>query len=82
MLAAVRTKYGPIENLTVQEIEKPVPKEDQILVKVFATTVNRTDCAVLTGKPFIMRFFPDYLNLNYLCLALILLASSKQSEKM
>lgn len=57
MKAAVRTKYGPIEKLTVQEIEKPVPKEDQILVKVFATTVNRTDCAVLTGKPFIMRFF-------------------------
>ncbi len=57
MKAAVRTKYGPPEKLTVKEIAKPVPTDNQILVKVFATTVNRTDCAVLTGKPFIMRFF-------------------------
>ena len=32
------------------------PKEDEILVKVHATTVNRTDCANLQAKPFIMRF--------------------------
>jgi len=57
MLAAVRTKYGPPEKLSVLEIAKPVPADNQILVKVFATTVNRTDCAVLTGSPFIMRFF-------------------------
>jgi len=61
MLAAIRTKYGPLENLSVKEINKPVPSDDQILVKVFATTVNRTDCAVLTGSPFVIRFFTGLL---------------------
>jgi NADPH:quinone reductase-like Zn-dependent oxidoreductase len=35
----------------------PVPEHDELLVKVHATTVNRTDCGVRAGKPFIVRFF-------------------------
>ena len=57
MLATIRRKYTAPKNLKTEEIAKPVPSENEVLVKVQATTVNRTDCANLTGKPFIMRFF-------------------------
>jgi hypothetical protein len=57
MLAAVYTKYGPPDVLQLKEVEKPTPKEDEVLVRVYASTVNRTDCAMLRAKPFIMRFF-------------------------
>jgi NADPH:quinone reductase-like Zn-dependent oxidoreductase len=57
MKAAIRKQYAPPDNLKIENIEKPLPKDQEVLVKVYATTVNRTDCAVLTGKPFIMRFF-------------------------
>ena len=57
MKAAVRSKYGAPDVLSIQEVEKPTPKDDEVLVKIHATTVNRSDYHVLTGKPFIMRFF-------------------------
>ncbi len=57
MRAATRQRYGPPRSLKVREIAKPDVNADQILVRVRATTVNRTDIAVLTGKPFPMRFF-------------------------
>lgn len=55
MKAAVRRKYGPPNSITIEDIEKPIPNSDEVLVKVHNTTVNRTDCANLTAKPFIMR---------------------------
>lgn len=57
MKAAYRTTYGSPEVLWVTEVEIPVPKADEILVKVFAATVNRTDYHVLTGKPWFMHLF-------------------------
>jgi NADPH:quinone reductase-like Zn-dependent oxidoreductase len=57
MKTEFRTTYGSSEVLSVKEVEIPVPKENGILIRVFATTVNRSDCHVLTGKPFPMRFF-------------------------
>lgn len=57
MKAAVRSKYGPPEVLNIKEVEIPSPKDNEVLVKVYAATVNRTDCAILWGQPFIMRFF-------------------------
>ncbi len=57
MKASIYTEYGPPSVLEIREVEKPVPKENEILVRVHATTVNRTDCAMLRAKPFIMRFF-------------------------
>jgi len=57
MKAAVRSKYGSPEVLSINEVDTPTPKDSEVLVKVHATTVNRTDCHILTGMPFFMRFF-------------------------
>src|SRR5918996_5169809 len=57
MKAAVRTRYGPPDVVRVAEVDKPAPEDDAVLVKVHATTVNRTDCGVRAAKPFIYRFF-------------------------
>ncbi len=57
MKAAFRTKYGSSAVLSIQDIEKPIPKEGELLIRVYASTVNRSDCHILTGKPFFMRFF-------------------------
>jgi len=56
MKASIRRKYGSPNQIKIEDIEKPIPKDNELLIKVFATTVNRTDCANLTAKPFIMRF--------------------------
>ena len=57
MKAAVRSKYGLPGDLSIKKLDVPVPKDDEVLIKVHATTVNRSDCHVLSGKPFFMRFF-------------------------
>ncbi|KPK24675.1 MAG: NADPH:quinone oxidoreductase [Dehalococcoidia bacterium SG8_51_3] len=57
MKAIVCTKYGPPDVLQLKEVEKPVPKDNEVLIKVYATTVNRTDCATLRAKPFFARLF-------------------------
>ena len=56
MKAAIRRDYCSPSQLKIEQTEKPIPKDNELLVRVFATTVNRTDCANLTAKPFIMRF--------------------------
>jgi NADPH:quinone reductase-like Zn-dependent oxidoreductase len=54
--AVVYDRYGPPEVLRVAEVESPVPADDEVLVRVHATTVTRTDCHMRTAKPFIWRF--------------------------
>lgn len=56
MKAAIRTHYGSPDQIKIASLDIPAPKTDEVLVKIHATTVNRTDCANLTAKPFIMRF--------------------------
>jgi NADPH:quinone reductase-like Zn-dependent oxidoreductase len=57
MKAAIRTTYGDPSVLSIQNIEKPTPKDNEVLVKVHATTISRTDMGVLSGAPFVFRFF-------------------------
>lgn len=56
MKASFHEKYGSPDVLQIRELEVPQPKENELLIRVKATTVNRTDCALLTAKPFVMRF--------------------------
>jgi NADPH:quinone reductase-like Zn-dependent oxidoreductase len=56
MRAAVHTRYGPPEVVRITEVGKPKAKDNELLVKVHATTVNRTDCGYRAAKPFILRF--------------------------
>lgn len=57
MRAAVNTRYGPPEVVTVTEVPVPEPGDGELLVRVDATTVNRTDCAYRAARPFFMRSF-------------------------
>ncbi len=57
MKAIVCTKYGPPDVLQLKEVARPIPKDNEVLIKIHATTVNRTDCGILRAKPFILRFF-------------------------
>jgi NADPH:quinone reductase-like Zn-dependent oxidoreductase len=56
MKASIRRTYGLPNQIRIENIEKPIPKDNEVLIKVYAAAVNRTDCAILTAKPFIMRF--------------------------
>jgi NADPH:quinone reductase-like Zn-dependent oxidoreductase len=53
--AVVHDKYGPPDVLRVEDVERPVPEEDEVLVKIHATTVNRTDCHRRAADPFLWR---------------------------
>jgi NADPH:quinone reductase-like Zn-dependent oxidoreductase len=57
MKAAVYTNYGPPEVVQLMEITKPKPQENEVLVKVYASTVNRTDCGFRSAEYFISRFW-------------------------
>jgi NADPH:quinone reductase-like Zn-dependent oxidoreductase len=57
MRAAVHTSYGPPDVVRIAEVDKPTPRNNQVLVKVHATTVNRTDAGFRAGKPRIVRLF-------------------------
>jgi 2-desacetyl-2-hydroxyethyl bacteriochlorophyllide A dehydrogenase len=61
MRAVVYEKYGPPEVLRLEEVPRPVPNDDEVLVKVHATTVNRTDTGLRSAEYFISRFVTGLL---------------------
>jgi NADPH:quinone reductase-like Zn-dependent oxidoreductase len=57
MKAVICDRYGPPDILRIEEVERPAPKDDELLVKVHASTVNRSDAHNRAGTPFVARFF-------------------------
>lgn len=55
MLAAVRTRYGGPQVVQVQEVDAPAPGDDEVLVRVRASSVNAGDVFLLHGRPFVIR---------------------------
>ena len=51
MKAVVCDRYGPPDILRITEVPRPVPRPDEVLIKIRATTVNRSDCAFRAGIP-------------------------------
>ncbi|MHC4535954.1 MAG: NAD(P)-dependent alcohol dehydrogenase [Planctomycetota bacterium] len=61
MKTIVYEKYGSPDVLELKELERPVPKDNEVLIKVQAVSINSWDWDMLTGKPFEYRFFSGFL---------------------
>jgi NADPH:quinone reductase-like Zn-dependent oxidoreductase len=59
--AVVHDRYGPPEVLRLDDVPRPVPKPDEVLVKVHATSVTRSDCGFRAAEPFFSRAFTGLL---------------------
>ena len=57
MKAIVYTKYGSPEVLRLEEVEKPTPEADEVLIRIHAAALTAGDVIVVKGKPFITRLF-------------------------
>ena len=65
MRAIVYNEYGPPEVLKLTEVEKPVPRDNQVLVKIYAASVNYGNLVLLKGEPFLARFAFGLLKPKY-----------------
>ncbi len=65
MKAVVYEKYGPPEVLHLKEVEKPVPKDNEVLIEVHAASVNSWDWDLLRGTPFLNRLMFGLLKPRY-----------------
>jgi NADPH:quinone reductase-like Zn-dependent oxidoreductase len=56
MKAVVQDRYGPPEVLRIEEVERPVPKDDEILIRIHSSTVTQSDLHIRAANPFFWRF--------------------------
>ncbi len=61
MKGVVYTRYGPPDVLALREVEKPAPKDNEVLIKVHAASINSWDWDMLTGRPFEYRLVSGLL---------------------
>jgi len=61
MKAVVYTKYGSPDVLQLKEVEKPIPKDDEVLIKIHAASINSWDWDMLTGRPLEYRLLSGIL---------------------
>ena len=57
MKAIIYTRYGGPEVLQIKEVEKPSPRDHEVLIRVYAVSINDWDWALIHGEPFITRIF-------------------------
>jgi len=67
MKAMIYHAYGSIDNLELAEIEMPAIKDDEVLVKIHAASINWHDWHFLTGTPFLARIMAGFSNLKTKC---------------
>jgi len=60
MKAIVYSKYGSPDVLSFEEVDKPIPKDDEVLIKIHATSLNSYDVDFLRGRPFLSRLFQGW----------------------
>lgn len=65
MKAAVYTRYGPPEVVRLTDVPTPVPKDQELLVKVYCSTVNRTDSGFRSAEYFVSRFWSGLFRPKY-----------------
>ena len=65
MRAIIHTQYGPPSVAQLKEIPKPLPADHELLIKVYASTVNRTDAGFRSAEYFISRFWSGLWRPNY-----------------
>ncbi len=65
MKAVIYKKYGPPEVAILSEVDKPIAKDDEVLIKVYATTVSRTDSGFRSAEYFVSRFWSGLLRPKY-----------------
>ncbi len=65
MKAIIYRKYGPPEVAKLMEVNKPIPKEKELLVKVYTSTVNRTDSGFRSAEYFVSRFWSGLIRPKY-----------------
>ena len=61
MKAIEYAKYGVPEVLQIKNVEKPIPKDNEVLIKIYATTVTATECTFRKGNPYMSRLFTGLL---------------------
>jgi len=64
MKAIVYTKYGAVEELKLKEVTKPTPNDNEVLIKMFATTVSSGDARMRRADPFLVRLIGGFFKPN------------------